>query len=174
MIPMQKMAKLISIVNSFLMGFVVLMLGFYAYYGVTYMVYHSIPTIASYVVFYQIIRRNKLHIYVWLLYAAITIYMVAATICLGYNSGFHLYCLSLVSVTFYIAMIDIDDFKKINDEYGHSCGDFVLVDLCKTMRNLCVDCVISRWGGEEFLLTAHTDREIPDPALLERFREAVE
>ena len=51
-----------------------------------------------------------------------------------------------------VAMIDIDDFKKINDTYGHNAGDCVLKKLSDIMRTLCPDVVISRWGGEEFLL----------------------
>jgi len=54
---------------------------------------------------------------------------------------------------FTIAMIDIDDFKNINDKYGHDCGDFVL----KQISNLMIELVrkqdiVGRYGGEEFLL----------------------
>lgn len=51
-----------------------------------------------------------------------------------------------------IAMIDIDDFKKINDVYGHNAGDYVLEKVSKIMKENCDDTIISRWGGEEFLL----------------------
>ncbi len=51
-----------------------------------------------------------------------------------------------------IAMIDIDDFKKINDIYGHNAGDYVLEKVSKIMKENCDDTIISRWGGEEFLL----------------------
>lgn len=51
-----------------------------------------------------------------------------------------------------LAIGDIDFFKKINDTYGHECGDVVL----KKLASIFEDCVggkgvISRWGGEEFL-----------------------
>lgn len=52
----------------------------------------------------------------------------------------------------FVAMIDIDDFKKINDRYGHNAGDYVLVNVSRIMREVCSDCRISRWGGEEFLI----------------------
>ncbi|MCK4653861.1 MAG: GGDEF domain-containing protein, partial [Candidatus Cloacimonetes bacterium] len=55
--------------------------------------------------------------------------------------------------TFSIAIGDLDDFKNVNDEYGHDCGDFVL----KHVSNLMVDIVrkqdvLARYGGEEFML----------------------
>jgi len=53
----------------------------------------------------------------------------------------------------WIAMLDVDDFKKINDQYGHATGDRVLVKLAENMRKICKDCIISRWGGEEFLIS---------------------
>ena len=54
---------------------------------------------------------------------------------------------------FAIIMMDLDYFKKINDEYGHDCGDLVLKDTAMIMRQAIrkQDCV-SRWGGEEFLV----------------------
>jgi diguanylate cyclase (GGDEF)-like protein len=52
-----------------------------------------------------------------------------------------------------VAMIDIDDFKAINDTYGHGCGDDVLVFLAGFLRmSLRKTDVIFRWGGEEFLI----------------------
>ena len=53
-----------------------------------------------------------------------------------------------------VAMIDIDDFKKINDRYGHNAGDYVLVNVARILKNICRDCKVSRWGGEEFLILA--------------------
>ena len=48
---------------------------------------------------------------------------------------------------------DIDFFKKVNDTYGHECGDIVLSEVAtilnKNMRN---QGFVARWGGEEFLL----------------------
>ncbi len=49
-------------------------------------------------------------------------------------------------------MIDIDGFKHINDEYGHSYGDEILKQIAKIL-NKAVDDVgkLSRWGGDEFI-----------------------
>ena len=54
---------------------------------------------------------------------------------------------------FVLIMADIDDFKYINDNYGHDAGDYVLVKLSNLMRNIIrKQDIIARWGGEEFLL----------------------
>ncbi|MCE2570445.1 sensor domain-containing diguanylate cyclase [Motilimonas eburnea] len=54
---------------------------------------------------------------------------------------------------FAIAMVDIDFFKTINDEYGHQTGDIVLQQLAHLIQQhiRAVD-FVGRWGGEEFLL----------------------
>lgn len=52
-----------------------------------------------------------------------------------------------------IAILDIDDFKKINDLYGHDCGDFILKSYTQELRKrLPHQNQISRWGGEEFVI----------------------
>ena len=54
---------------------------------------------------------------------------------------------------FSLIMIDIDYFKKINDNFGHCCGDFILKKVSYLLRkNLSKTDIISRWGGEEFLI----------------------
>lgn len=55
--------------------------------------------------------------------------------------------------SFTVVMCDIDWFKKINDQYGHDAGDYVLVKISEMIRENVADCgFASRWGGEEFLL----------------------
>ncbi|MHB9292387.1 hypothetical protein Holit_01484 [Hollandina sp. SP2] len=52
-----------------------------------------------------------------------------------------------------VAILDIDDFKQVNDTYGHLCGDEVLVFLSNFLQsNLRKTDSIFRWGGEEFLI----------------------
>ena len=52
-----------------------------------------------------------------------------------------------------VALIDIDDFKTINDNYGHLVGDFVLVKLAQIMKSLIRKTdKIYRYGGDEFVI----------------------
>lgn len=52
-----------------------------------------------------------------------------------------------------IILLDIDDFKKVNDTYGHLVGDKVLKDIAKILReNTRKIDTVGRWGGEEFLI----------------------
>ncbi|MBQ2396632.1 MAG: GGDEF domain-containing protein [Bacteroidales bacterium] len=54
-----------------------------------------------------------------------------------------------------IAVLDIDDFKKVNDVYGHNVGDIVLKEFATRLRDLTsgtMDLFICRWGGEEFVI----------------------
>lgn len=57
-----------------------------------------------------------------------------------------------------IAMIDIDNFKKYNDNYGHLDGDAVLVEVSKRLQQCDADIVV-RFGGEEFILVKIIDNE---------------
>jgi diguanylate cyclase (GGDEF)-like protein len=52
-----------------------------------------------------------------------------------------------------IALLDLDDFKLVNDSYGHPCGDQVLVAVGEFVRgSLRKSDYVFRWGGEEFLI----------------------
>jgi diguanylate cyclase (GGDEF)-like protein len=65
------------------------------------------------------------------------------------------------SANFSLLMLDVDDFKNINDSNGHAAGDAVLKQLAKHMK-LCfrVSDIVGRIGGEEFaVLLPHTSAE---------------
>lgn len=77
--------------------------------------------------------------------------------------------------TFAIVMGDIDYFKKLNDTYGHDCGDLVLKETAGIMRQIAreTDCV-SRWGGEEFLLFLPETEAQGSLRFAERLRRTIE
>jgi diguanylate cyclase (GGDEF)-like protein len=77
---------------------------------------------------------------------------------------------------FAIAFIDIDNFKKINDEHGHLVGDEVLKALAKVLRKeLRGSDYIFRYGGEEFVLILPSIKSLSHLFnILEKIRKEVE
>lgn len=55
-----------------------------------------------------------------------------------------------------VALGDLDDFKQVNDTYGHICGDYVLATATRLMQES-EETRVCRWGGEEFLLVFADD-----------------
>lgn len=76
---------------------------------------------------------------------------------------------------FSIILLDLDFFKKVNDNYGHNVGDLVLVHLVKLLelevRNIDM---LSRWGGEEFLIVMPETGIKGAGITAERIRKVVE
>ena len=57
---------------------------------------------------------------------------------------------------FCVAIIDIDEFKRVNDKYGHLVGDELLKQFATELRSVCRSTdTIGRWGGDEFILMLH-------------------
>lgn len=74
-----------------------------------------------------------------------------------------------------IAILDLDFFKRINDQYGHMVGDGLLQEVARLLRSNTREADwIGRWGGEEFLALM-PDTDIDDAVgLVERLRQQVE
>lgn len=73
-----------------------------------------------------------------------------------------------------LAMIDLDNFKKINDTYGHILGDEVLKRLAEVfIKNLGQNHVVIRFGGEEFIIIFNGIEKNEAKALLDSLREEV-
>ena len=73
-----------------------------------------------------------------------------------------------------LLLVDVDHFKRINDEYGHQVGDEVLVEVAERLRSTTrTEDALGRWGGEEFVvLMPHTDR-VAAEVLGERLRTSI-
>ena len=261
----KEIQKLTLIINAVILALVFALAGLFVLVGASFLIWFSIPTALIYIIGFVLIKKNKLDIYVRMVYGWLTLYMSITTVFLGYGFGFHLYSLSMIPIIFYteylayriktkamntklysclviaaylittgyaayagpvyqtdsriagtfwifnsltvlifvtvysrimiklvvksekqlsdrantdrltglynrhymmeklkeaydddedygIAMIDIDYFKSINDQYGHSAGDEVLIAVAGAIVDTCRNSTVSRWGGEEFLV----------------------
>ncbi len=73
-----------------------------------------------------------------------------------------------------LALGDIDFFKKINDTYGHDCGDVVLKQVARTLNeHLRRHGFVARWGGEEFLILFEYASLDKAAEILDTVREAI-
>ena len=70
-----------------------------------------------------------------------------------------------------LALFDIDDFKIINDTYGHISGDQILKGVAKIASSTLKDCFVCRYGGEEFIIVLPKNRCFER---LEEFRKNIE
>lgn len=74
--------------------------------------------------------------------------------------------------TFSLIMADLDHFKRINDTYGHDCGDEVLKAAASLITGSCRDIdTICRWGGEEFLILLLETDAAEAVVTMERLRD---
>lgn len=74
-----------------------------------------------------------------------------------------------------IAMIDVDDFKAVNDTYGHVQGDLLLCELAGILKkNTRLTDIVARWGGDEFAII-FSETSLPNACeIMERIRSIVE
>lgn len=79
------------------------------------------------------------------------------------------------NLTFSFLMIDIDDFKKCNDTYGHLVGDVVLKDAARLMKeNVREIDLVARYGGEEFAIVLPETGTEGAIQAAERIRKTIE
>lgn len=74
-----------------------------------------------------------------------------------------------------VILLDIDDFKAVNDQHGHQAGDQILIDVAKTLTEQVRDSdICCRFGGEEFVaILPFTGNPGEAEGIAERVREAV-
>lgn len=77
--------------------------------------------------------------------------------------------------TFAVIMLDVDNFKEVNDTYGHDTGDQILVAISKILsENIRETDILGRWGGEEFLIICPHTTEPEASQLAEKLRCSIE
>ncbi len=74
-----------------------------------------------------------------------------------------------------LILIDLDEFKRINDQYGHSVGDNILRDFTDAVsQKLTTDDHLYRFGGEEFVVISHKRNQENTSILAEQLRESID
>lgn len=76
---------------------------------------------------------------------------------------------------FWLGIFDIDDFKKVNDTFGHIYGDEILILVSRIMQNVFRSSDMKfRFGGEEFIIVMRAEDSSAAYSVFERFRRDVE
>lgn len=61
-----------------------------------------------------------------------------------------------------VVLLDVDNFKSVNDQYGHLAGDDVLKHMARCMKNVFSDIgTVGRFGGDEFFILIEADYDRP-------------
>lgn len=77
--------------------------------------------------------------------------------------------------SFALLLLDVDDFKSVNDTYGHQIGDEILADIAERLKAISRDFdLVARYGGEEFAVLAPGCDEQAAVELAERLRAEIE
>jgi diguanylate cyclase (GGDEF)-like protein len=73
-----------------------------------------------------------------------------------------------------LIIFDLDEFKQINDSYGHLCGDFVLKQVASLARDMVrPEQVLARVGGDEFVILAPETPAAGAEALAAKLRDRI-
>ncbi|MBO3445828.1 GGDEF domain-containing protein [Clostridium sp. CCUG 7971] len=74
-----------------------------------------------------------------------------------------------------LAIMDIDDFKIINDTYGHMCGDYILESVSDIIkRNINLYGWVGRYGGDEFVIVMNKTSKLECYEIIEKIRKDIE
>jgi diguanylate cyclase (GGDEF)-like protein len=77
--------------------------------------------------------------------------------------------------TLFLMIMDADDFKGINDRFGHTVGDRALVAIADILKRVCMgrDYFLARFGGDEFLVIGHEQSEANPEMLVDRIEQEI-
>jgi diguanylate cyclase (GGDEF)-like protein len=74
----------------------------------------------------------------------------------------------------WLVLVDVDDFKGVNDDAGHAAGDAVLRQIAGLALHECrQEDLVARWAGDEFVVLLSSTGAAAGPAVAERIRAAV-
>jgi len=91
----------------------------------------------------------------------------------NYQKLLELYCTA--EYTLAISMLDLDKFKKVNDNYGHDVGDAVLIHFVQIIKRYSrEEDILVRWGGEEFIFILKVQRKEDLQKALDNLRKVIE
>jgi len=78
--------------------------------------------------------------------------------------------------TIFLAVVDIDHFKSINDRFGHLYGDEILILVARCMKDFFTrsEDLVYRYGGEEFIILLHATDEVQAKGAFERLRTIIQ
>lgn len=84
-------------------------------------------------------------------------------------------CIEQGDHQFVILMLDIDDFKQVNDKYGHQAGDNTLIAVANILKNaIRTNDIAARYGGEEFVIMLRETNLESSMIVAERIRKEIE
>lgn len=74
-----------------------------------------------------------------------------------------------------VVLFDLDNFKKVNETYGHQIGDIVLMEVAKTIKDVLRESdLIGRYGGEEFLIILPNTNQSDAYHVADKIRKSIE
>ncbi|MFM2486070.1 GGDEF domain-containing protein [Celerinatantimonas yamalensis] len=92
----------------------------------------------------------------------------------GMQKKFENYAFHQQNSDYSLLIIDVDHFKRLNDNYGHLVGDQALVSLVELLiMQIRSDDILSRWGGEEFVILTFGYRRSQVLEFAERLRQSI-
>lgn len=87
----------------------------------------------------------------------------------------HLALAERTEAPFLVAALDLDDFKAINDSFGHEAGDTALQEMATLLSNVCrASDIVARFGGDEFVLLLANSGVDQMHRVRERLHDAIE